>query len=640
MKIRDTFLAAGFVLTACSAPVHDDPDETDQVANFNGLWASLKDFHFESKHNDYIDNLITNGDPANDLNGLVTENAPGCAIGVLHENDITYLQTYGYSTEFSDWNMATITPVASISKTITAIAIMRMVEEGMMNLDTPVNQYVGDAGVFNGITIAELLSLDAGVPPGSPPWDTTPSCPISFPASATTDWCLSHPRVAIHTIKNDLTLGPQADKYSNMSIMAAAAALDQISYDEAQVDDNHRGYEAWVWHQLGHWAGNHSIKGEFTSMALTHSWRENDIINYADGFDCNGGCGMNPPLMPAWLNAGDREGWWGPAGGWAMTIGDLARFAAIINTNDILTKQIGNNSWNELFVQLNDVFDDIPGDDYGLGTIVENWSGIEVAGEENPDNEKIVWHGGDLYGYASVWYYSEIDNESYAVVMQCNGASAESSSFQLKEYAKNIIAYARAGGDIHGTLDVTTGFASPDQAAGEYILDPDATYLASPQSLHIPLLLDNELLFSVETEGQDLLDFTVQEVTLASDGTPVPTNSPAIMLGSYTYRPNRKLTTQPLDIALQVNNKSLPLEHAVFNLGFAKQGTHIAESAINGVLDLRNLDRFGLASNWQQLCSVSDAQDGISCQPCADDTRACLPLTWNTQAVRLSPRRE
>ncbi len=638
MKFTSLFLLMLLLTTGCTPPVHDDPNETDQVANFIGLWASLKDFHYESTHNDYIDDLITNGDPTDDLLGLVTEYAPGCAVGVLHENDITYLQTYGYATETWDWNMSTITPVASISKTITAIAIMRMVEEGLMDLDAPVDSYVGDAGVFNGITIAELLSLDAGVPPEAPPWTTVPSCPNSLPAGGTVDWCLSHPRVALDAIKNDLTLGPQADKYSNMSIMAAAAALDQVSYDSAQVDNDQRGYEAWVWHQLGHWADNHGIKGEFTSMALAHSWRENDIINYADGFDCNGGCGMNPPPMPAWINAGTYEGWWGPAGGWAMTIGDLARFAAIINTNDILTKQIGNNSWNELFVKLTDVFDSLDGDDYGLGTIVENWSGGSIAGQENPDNEKVVWHGGDLYGYASVWYYSEIDSESYAVVMQCNGASEESTSFQLKEYAENIIAYARAGGDIHPTLDVTMGYASADQAAGEYILDPEATYLASPQSLHIPLLLDHELLISAETEGHEYLDFAIQEVSLSDDGTPIPTNRPAVLLGSYVYQPNRRVATQPVDIALLSNNQSMTILDAKLDLGFAKQGSHIADSSISGVLDLRDITRLGFISDWQQMCDVSKSKDEVACQPCEDGKQACLSVTWKTQADRISPR--
>lgn len=640
MKLINILIALAF-LTGCYAPVHDDPDETNQVANFVGLWSGLKDFHFESTHNNYIDDLITNGDASDNLAGLVTENSPGCAVGVLQDSEITYLQTYGYATETSDWYMSTTTPVGSVSKTITAIAMMRMVEEGLMDLDDLIDEHVGNAGAFSGITIEQLLSLDAGVPAGAPPWNDTPACPNTFPGSATVDWCLSHPRVAFDAVKDDITLGAQVNKYSNISIMAAAAALDQTSYDSAEVDNDQRGYEAWVWHQLAHWAGNHFIEGEFTSMALAHSWRENDILNYADGFDCSGGCGMNPPQQPAWNDAGIYEGWWGPAGGWAMTIGDLARFAAIINTHGILAKQIDNNSWDVMFEQRNDVFDSLSGDDYGLGIIVENWGTGGVATTEGePENEKVVWHGGDLFGYGSLWYYSEIDNDSYAVVLQCNGASAESNSFQLKEYAENIIAYARAGGDIHPTLDVTGGYATPQQASGQYLIDPNATHLVSPDSLHIPWLLDNEIRISVTPDGEAGLRYTLEEGKLSGRGVFIPTQANPIILGSYPYQPEAVTTTRALDIALQVNDQDMLIQDVVFDLQFARRGSHIAESSITGVLDLRQLDRFGVASNWQQLCRVSEVEDLIPCQPCDDDISACLAVAWNTQGVRMPAGRQ
>lgn len=47
MKLLNILLLS-LLLTACAAPVHDDPDETDQVDNFVGAWSGLKDFHYES----------------------------------------------------------------------------------------------------------------------------------------------------------------------------------------------------------------------------------------------------------------------------------------------------------------------------------------------------------------------------------------------------------------------------------------------------------------------------------------------------------------------------------------------------------------------------------------------------------------
>ena len=61
----------------------------------------------------------------------------------------------------------TIFPVASISKTVTATAIMRLVEQGRIDLDAPVQKYlpdfkVGDEQASRDVTIAHLLTHTPG----------------------------------------------------------------------------------------------------------------------------------------------------------------------------------------------------------------------------------------------------------------------------------------------------------------------------------------------------------------------------------------------------------------------------------------------------------------------------------------------
>lgn len=61
----------------------------------------------------------------------------------------------------------TIFPVASISKTVTATAIMRLVEQGRIDLDAPVRKYlpefkVGDEQAARDVTIAHLLTHTPG----------------------------------------------------------------------------------------------------------------------------------------------------------------------------------------------------------------------------------------------------------------------------------------------------------------------------------------------------------------------------------------------------------------------------------------------------------------------------------------------
>ena len=242
MKLLASIIPAILLLSACAPPIHDDPNAINQVADTNAVWAGSKDSHFEGKQNEFIDELMLNGNTAmgGTLNGLVYSQAPGCAVGVLKNGDITYLQAYGYASQSEDWTVETISPVASISKTFTTVGVMKLVEAGLVELDEPIDSYLGNAGAFSGVTLEQLLSMDAGVPAGSPPWTSAPSCPNSMPAGASVDWCLSHPRVAFDEIKNDMVLGPQTTKYSNISIMAAAAVIDQVSYDSKQIDPDHQ----------------------------------------------------------------------------------------------------------------------------------------------------------------------------------------------------------------------------------------------------------------------------------------------------------------------------------------------------------------------------------------------------------------
>jgi len=629
MKTRMTWMGMLLLLSACAPPIHDDPDATDQVANANALWAGSKDGHFEGKHNDFIDDLMLNGNTATggSLDGLVYSQAPGCAVGVLKNGQITYLQSYGYANESTDWTLDTMAPVASISKTFTAIGAMRMVEEGLVELDEPIQTYLGSTGEFAGLTLDDLLSLDAGIPEGAPDWTVEPSCPASMPASASTDWCLSHPRVAFDAVKDDITLGPQAGKYANISFMAAGAVIDQVSYDSPDIQSDHQGYEPWLWHQLGHWADDYNVDGELTTLALVHSWRDGDISPYARGYDCNGSCGNVPPKAFAWDTAGSHEGWWGPAGGWAMTIGDLARFVALIDNESVLS----NASWNTMFTKRTNVFDAVTGLDYGLGTIVENWGIVS-------QNEDIVWHGGDLLGHSSVWFYSKFGGTSYGVAIQCNSNGGEAKGFGLRAYAGAIVDYARAGGDIYPEIDVVIGFATSGQVQGEYVVDSGMTNLISPSSLHLPWAMDEDLILGVYEVDQDVIQLTLEQRDVSA---PPRGNGDGNIqkLGSDNYTPMRFFRTQPTDINLNSKTGQLKLIDASLDIGFAKNASHLAENRISALIDLADLQRNGAIKSWSRLCRIAEQEDDVSCVPCTSSKATCLPVEYEFQATRLRDTR-
>ncbi len=615
------------VLTACAPPVHDDPGEADQVSDSNALWTGSKDNHFSGKHNDFIDDLMLNGNVASggNLDGLVSTQAPGCAVGVLKNGNITYLQSYGYAAVDTGWTLDTVSPVASVSKTFTALGVMRMVEENLVELDEPIQTYLGNAGEFADVTLEELLSLSAGVPVGSPNWTSAPSCPASMPNSASADWCLSHPRVAFDAIKDDISLEAQTDKYANISFMAAGAVIDQVSYDSDMVANTQRGYEPWIWHQLGHWADDYNVAGELISLALTHSWRHGDINPYADGFDCNGNCGNNPPQVGAWLDAGSHEGWWGPAGGWSMTIGDLARFVALIDNENVLTE----DSWREMIDVRTNVFNDnnIGGIDYGLGVIVENWG-------NTPHVENIVWHGGDLAGYSSIWFYSTMQSNSYGVAIQCNSNGGQATSFGLRAYAQAINDYARSGGNIYPEQDIVIGFATQEDAAGPYLIDEKMTRLVSPSSLHLPWLMDQDIVLDITRLGRNKMNYTLFAMDV-TEGRTRAQPSKVYALGTDRYVPKRFSRTTPRMVKLKTEAGPVQFNDLTFDIGFSKSGTHLAESRFSAVLDLSQLETEGRIDSWPRLCRMAKQLDGVTCQPCDNGTRSCLPVVYEFQATRL-----
>jgi len=96
---------------------------------------------------------------------------PGVAIALVHNGEVAWAQGYGLADESVSMPVLTKTifQVASISKSITARGVMRLVEEGWIDLDEPVEKYLTSwelpASDFDhqGVTVRRLLSHTAGL---------------------------------------------------------------------------------------------------------------------------------------------------------------------------------------------------------------------------------------------------------------------------------------------------------------------------------------------------------------------------------------------------------------------------------------------------------------------------------------------
>lgn len=98
-------------------------------------------------------------------------NLPGLALGIVHNDQIAHLKGYG----IADPSGRPVTPqtpfrLASVSKTLTALAVMQLAEDGRIDLDTPVQHYLSwfrlsDEDASSRITVRHLLYHTSGVPP-------------------------------------------------------------------------------------------------------------------------------------------------------------------------------------------------------------------------------------------------------------------------------------------------------------------------------------------------------------------------------------------------------------------------------------------------------------------------------------------
>jgi CubicO group peptidase (beta-lactamase class C family) len=116
-------------------------------------------------------------DPFDQARGYIrqtmeTEGIPSVSVAVARAGKILWEQSFGWANRE---NMVAATPdtmysLASISKPFTATGVMRLVEDGKIDLDKPVNEYLGAskllglAGDVSGATVRRVLSHTSGLP--------------------------------------------------------------------------------------------------------------------------------------------------------------------------------------------------------------------------------------------------------------------------------------------------------------------------------------------------------------------------------------------------------------------------------------------------------------------------------------------
>jgi CubicO group peptidase (beta-lactamase class C family) len=113
------------------------------------------------------------GDKLKSITEVMKEtNTPGISVAIIHNSEIVWTKGYGIADTETQMpvNTNTIFQAASISKPLTALAVMKLVQEGKLDLDENINLYLktwklpeNEFTAKNKVTLRNLLSHTAGV---------------------------------------------------------------------------------------------------------------------------------------------------------------------------------------------------------------------------------------------------------------------------------------------------------------------------------------------------------------------------------------------------------------------------------------------------------------------------------------------
>jgi CubicO group peptidase (beta-lactamase class C family) len=97
---------------------------------------------------------------------MAANGLPGLAVGITHGEEVVHLGAYGMAGDGRPMTTRTQMFIGSLSKSVTALAVMQLVESGQVRLDAPVRTYLPDFTIADAgaeITIAQLLHHTSGL---------------------------------------------------------------------------------------------------------------------------------------------------------------------------------------------------------------------------------------------------------------------------------------------------------------------------------------------------------------------------------------------------------------------------------------------------------------------------------------------
>lgn len=305
----------------------------------------------------------------------------GVSAGFFKAGCGPYVISSGYSDKrnLAKFQPDTIARIASVTKPMTAIAIMQLYEEGKVDLDIPIQNYLPDfPSTAQAVTIRHILSHTSGIPHYKSQIDA-----ISFSHYESLE-------SATKAIFERGLINPAGEKYvySSFGYTILGRVIEVVSNDhfEDYLKKN-------IWQKAGM---------ENTSLETSHS-----LSNKSRLYIKVGKIYVRSPYTDLSIIY--------PAGGVQSTAEDLLKFGKAILNNELVSRDT-----LEMMTNVRDSLAPEAGDDpYGLG-----WSVYESA-----ENGRIISHGGAQPG-ASVHFQILLDKGVVSVAMS-NAFGTKSSAYEL-----------------------------------------------------------------------------------------------------------------------------------------------------------------------------------------------------------------
>lgn len=319
---------------------------------------------------------------------MATDQMMGLSVGIIRDGEVAYLKGFGYE-DFENSIPATentLYRLASVSKTVTGLISMRLREQGVLDLNKDIRDYVPEYPVKpeGTITSEELLSNESGILH----YSGSGNCQENYDFAYRNNYINTHPSsydpIAAMGIFKDqkLCFTPGADyMYTTWGFCLMGAVLQRAA---------NRDFESLLYDEIVCPLDLPSLQIEFQS--------KRPYPNEAKGYVLTGG-----NIIPSDTNATDYKdiSYKVPGGGMISSVIDLTMLMQGVVNRELIT-----DSSVHFFGTRH-----IPGDGnpsyYGYGTSTNFRNG-----------DTLYWHSGSQLKTATLIYYSP-ENKN-GVVLMCN----------------------------------------------------------------------------------------------------------------------------------------------------------------------------------------------------------------------------